>query len=45
MIDQVIATAKTSEDKSVKVAVDALQTEASRRFKGIKSLMSTIERV
>ena len=41
-VDQVIAAAKGSEDKAVKVAVDALQAEASRRFKGIKSLMSTL---
>lgn len=45
MIDQVISAAKGSEDKSVLAAVDMLKVEAARRFKGIKSLMSTLERV
>jgi hypothetical protein len=44
-IDQVIASGKDSEDQSIKMAVGSLQTEVDRRFRGIKSLMSTLKGV
>jgi len=44
-IDQVIASGKDSEDQSIKVAVESLQTEVDRRFRGVRSLMSTLKGV